>query len=218
MRVVISWNSSCGTCWHCRRGESIYCLGIRSRFGLLHDSTSRLRLRGQRLIRGMDAGTFCQENVFHENALVAIDPRLEVQEASLLGCTVPTGVGAVRNAAGVRPGDRVAGHPLRRRRPVRDPGCRKGQRGARRRHRRVRRPVAAGRTPRRHRDRLLGEPGRDRRRGQRPDRRGRRRPRDRDRREPETIALAVDIVRRGGCAVVVGNSPPYQPIQLFPGS
>jgi S-(hydroxymethyl)glutathione dehydrogenase / alcohol dehydrogenase len=216
-RVVISWNSSCGTCWHCQRGESIYCLGIRSRFGLQHDGTSRLRLRGQPLVRGMDAGTFCQENIFHENALLPVDSRLDAAQASLLGCTVPTGVGAVRNVAGVSPGDRVAVI-----------GCGAVGLCAIQAAAKAGADVVIGIDTTSERARVAGQLGattalcpagtaeivsavNDLTGGIGVDyaieTAG----------SHQTIMLAIDIVRRGGSVVVVGNPPPYEPMQIFPG-
>ena len=39
---------------------------------------------------------------------VRITPELQLWQAALLGCGVVTGMGAVRNSAGVKPGDSVA--------------------------------------------------------------------------------------------------------------
>jgi S-(hydroxymethyl)glutathione dehydrogenase/alcohol dehydrogenase len=38
---------------------------------------------------------------------IRVDPSLPLEQVALLGCAVMTGVGAVRNTAGVRPGDAV---------------------------------------------------------------------------------------------------------------
>ncbi|MFC8140846.1 Zn-dependent alcohol dehydrogenase [Streptomyces paradoxus] len=106
--VVVTWNSSCGECWHCARGERIHCLGIRSRYGRLHDGTVRTHLDGAPVYRGMDAGTFCERGIFHENALVPMDEDVPIEIGAMLGCTVVTGTGAALNTARVRRGDRVA--------------------------------------------------------------------------------------------------------------
>jgi S-(hydroxymethyl)glutathione dehydrogenase/alcohol dehydrogenase len=107
-QVVVTWNSSCGRCWHCERGERIHCLDIRNRYGRMHDGTVRTRLRGADVYRGMDAGTFAESGVFHENALVPIPPDVPVEMGAMLGCTVITGTGAALNTARVRRGDRIA--------------------------------------------------------------------------------------------------------------
>jgi S-(hydroxymethyl)glutathione dehydrogenase / alcohol dehydrogenase len=44
----------------------------------------------------------------HEHLLVKIRPDMPLDKAALIGCGVTTGVGAVLNTAGVRPGDTVA--------------------------------------------------------------------------------------------------------------
>jgi S-(hydroxymethyl)glutathione dehydrogenase/alcohol dehydrogenase len=68
--VVVTWNSSCGACWHCTRQEPAYCLDLRRRYGVMHDGTARMRADGQAVYRAMDAGALAEEQVFHENALV----------------------------------------------------------------------------------------------------------------------------------------------------
>ena len=50
-------------------------------------------------------GTFAEATVVPESAVVAIDPRVPPEVAALIGCSVATGVGAVVNTAGVRPGE-----------------------------------------------------------------------------------------------------------------
>jgi S-(hydroxymethyl)glutathione dehydrogenase/alcohol dehydrogenase len=106
--VVVTWNSSCGECWHCERGERIHCLGIRSRYGKMHDGTVRTHLGDAAVYRGMDAGTFAERGIFHENALVSMPKDVPIEVGALLGCTVITGTGAALNTARVRRGDRVA--------------------------------------------------------------------------------------------------------------
>src|SRR5690606_40977635 len=51
---------------------------------------------------------FAQETVVPAGACVAVPADIPPTEAALLGCAVLTGVGAVRNAARVRPGQSVA--------------------------------------------------------------------------------------------------------------
>ena len=52
--------------------------------------------------------TFAEATVVPERACVPIPKDVPFDVASLVGCAVTTGVGAVWNTAGVRPGDRVA--------------------------------------------------------------------------------------------------------------
>jgi alcohol dehydrogenase len=52
--------------------------------------------------------TFAEYAVAAQESLVKIDPTIPLETASVLGCAVVTGVGAVVNSAAVRPGDSVA--------------------------------------------------------------------------------------------------------------
>lgn len=52
--------------------------------------------------------TFQRWAVVSENRLTKLPPGFPMKEAALLGCPIPTGVGAVWNTAGARPGQSVA--------------------------------------------------------------------------------------------------------------
>jgi alcohol dehydrogenase len=52
--------------------------------------------------------TFAERAVVAERSCIAIPDDVPFDVASLVGCAIATGVGAVWNTAGVRPGDRVA--------------------------------------------------------------------------------------------------------------
>ncbi len=61
--------------------------------------------------RGVNAGpitTFSREAVLSENRLTKLPAGVDLRDAALLGCALPTGMGAVVNAAGVRAGQSVA--------------------------------------------------------------------------------------------------------------
>ncbi|MBY0522083.1 MAG: zinc-binding dehydrogenase [Gemmataceae bacterium] len=61
--------------------------------------------------RDVNAGgvtTFSRFAVVSENRLTRLSPDFPLREAALLGCPVPTGVGAVVNTAAARPGQSVA--------------------------------------------------------------------------------------------------------------
>jgi S-(hydroxymethyl)glutathione dehydrogenase/alcohol dehydrogenase len=53
-------------------------------------------------------GAFAERSLVHENQLVKIPDDVPFAQASLLGCGTITGIGAVFNTAGVRPGEAVA--------------------------------------------------------------------------------------------------------------
>ncbi len=54
------------------------------------------------------SATFAEEMLVHEHALVKIDPEIPLDRAAIVGCAVPTGVGAVIRTAKVPPGANVA--------------------------------------------------------------------------------------------------------------
>ena len=56
----------------------------------------------------MLTATFAQQTIVPANAVLAIDDDVPFPIAALMGCAVPTGVGAAIRSAGVQPGDRVA--------------------------------------------------------------------------------------------------------------
>jgi S-(hydroxymethyl)glutathione dehydrogenase / alcohol dehydrogenase len=61
--------------------------------------------------RSVNAGgvtTFSRFSVVSENRLTPLPDNFPLREAALLGCPVPTGIGAVLNAAGPRPGQSLA--------------------------------------------------------------------------------------------------------------
>lgn len=52
--------------------------------------------------------TFARHAVISENRLTPIDADIPMRAAAMLGCAVPTGLGAVFNTAGPKPGDSLA--------------------------------------------------------------------------------------------------------------
>ncbi len=108
--VTLSWTPSCGECSECLRDLPQMCSTIWPLMGAggLFDETSRLSLNGQTVYHYCFLSTFAEATVVPERACVPIPKDVPFDVASLVGCAVTTGVGAVWNTAGVRPGDRVA--------------------------------------------------------------------------------------------------------------
>jgi S-(hydroxymethyl)glutathione dehydrogenase / alcohol dehydrogenase len=102
---------ACRECAECARGRFNLCLpagenGVR---GTLLDGTSRLRLTdGTPLMHGLMTACFAEHVVVAGASAVPLPPKLPLWQASLLGCAVLTGFGAVRNVGRVQPGDSVA--------------------------------------------------------------------------------------------------------------
>lgn len=104
--VVTCITAGCGVCEWCSDGAQQHCTNR-------HDH----RAAGQvpRLGRGGKAlhalgglGGFAEEALVSGRAVTRIPDEMPLDRASLLGCAVLTGLGAVRNAVSVRVGDTVA--------------------------------------------------------------------------------------------------------------
>lgn len=104
-RVVLTWVPPCGRCYFCVRGETHICA---SRKRASESSAGAdLTADGRQVQHGMGTGTFAEETVVPAAAAIAIPDDLPFELAALLGCAVPTGLGAALNSAKVRPGETV---------------------------------------------------------------------------------------------------------------
>lgn len=105
--VVAAALQPCGICAGCLRGNLNAC----SNPGTLDraaDSQPRLSDASGGIGQLQGLGGFAEQALIHENQLVTIDPAMPFEQASLIGCAVVTGGGAVFNAAKVAPGQSVA--------------------------------------------------------------------------------------------------------------
>lgn len=105
--VVGSLVQYCGHCRACRDGRTYQCLEKMETLRSPQDAP-RLTRRGESVTSCFGTAAFAEFALVHENQLVEIPKEVPFPQASLLGCGVITGVGAAINAAGVKPGDRVA--------------------------------------------------------------------------------------------------------------
>lgn len=108
--VIPLWRLSCGECEYCTGGRPALCpvgTGIRGS-GRLLDGTSRFSLDGQEIKHFAGVSSFSNYTVIPEGAVLKIPKDLPLELAALMGCAVITGVGAVINAAQVKPGRTVA--------------------------------------------------------------------------------------------------------------
>ncbi len=108
--VALSWTPSCGTCAECARNLPQLCSSAwpHMETGGLMDGTTRLSRDGEPVYHYSFLSTFAEACVVPEKSCVVIPKDVPFDVAGLVGCAVTTGVGAVWNTAGVRPGDRVA--------------------------------------------------------------------------------------------------------------
>ena len=101
--VVLSWKAGCGLCEMCQRGWPNVCTQPRG-----PSSKPRVAGSGKEINQLAGLGTFGSYTVVPEVAAVPIDKDIPFPQASLVGCGVTTGVGAVINTARVQPGTTVA--------------------------------------------------------------------------------------------------------------
>jgi Zn-dependent alcohol dehydrogenase len=108
--VAFCFVPSCGLCPACRAGRRTLCqvAGERSIAGTLLDGSSRLHTAdGAALQHGLMVACFAEYVVVPAAGAIPIPADVPLWEASLLGCAVVTGIGAVSHAAGVRVGQQV---------------------------------------------------------------------------------------------------------------
>jgi S-(hydroxymethyl)glutathione dehydrogenase / alcohol dehydrogenase len=109
--VVLCWVPACGQCRHCRLGQPARCqlaAEVIAPGGVLSDGTSRLRIRGEPAYHYLGVSSFAERAVVPESGAIRVRQDAPLELAALVGCAVATGVGAVRNTAGVPPGATVA--------------------------------------------------------------------------------------------------------------
>lgn len=107
--VVMVFMPSCGHCAPCAEGRPALCEpgAAANGRGVLLTGAHRLHAEGETLNHHLGCSAFAERAVVSRRSLVRIDPALPFDQAALFGCAVLTGVGAVVNTAGVRPGQSV---------------------------------------------------------------------------------------------------------------
>ena len=108
--VVLTFAPPCGRCRHCLAGRANLCAVAASCYerGCLVDGTRRLRWGGDDVHHLGLVSSFASHAVVPAAGAIPITEDLDLSLACLLGCGVTTGVMAVTNRAGVRPGEAVA--------------------------------------------------------------------------------------------------------------
>jgi NDMA-dependent alcohol dehydrogenase len=107
--VICSFLPVCGHCRWCSTGKSNLCdMGATILDGVLPDGTYRFHDDGGNDLGGMCMlGTFSERSVISENSAVKVDPDLPLDKVVLIGCGVPTGWGSAVHAAATEPGDTI---------------------------------------------------------------------------------------------------------------
>ncbi len=105
--VITCLSVFCGHCEYCLVGRSNLC---ERREATMRGpgETARLTLDGAPLHQFLQLGSFAEQMLVHENAVVKVADEIPLDRAALLGCGAAAGLGAVLNTAGVRPGETVA--------------------------------------------------------------------------------------------------------------
>jgi S-(hydroxymethyl)glutathione dehydrogenase/alcohol dehydrogenase len=102
--VIFSFRVHCGRCFYCSSGRSILCEGYTSLRWTMLDGSTRLRRNGEPIFQMARIGTFSETVVCPAEMLVPIPRAVPFAQAALMGCCVPTGIGAVTHCAKVEAG------------------------------------------------------------------------------------------------------------------
>src|SRR5262249_30267307 len=105
--VIFSFRPQCGRCLYCSIGRSILCDGHQSVRWAMLDGTTRLRRGSKGIFQLAPIGTFSESVVCPAEMLIPIRKEMPWPQAALMGCCVPTGVGAVTRCANVEAGASV---------------------------------------------------------------------------------------------------------------
>jgi S-(hydroxymethyl)glutathione dehydrogenase/alcohol dehydrogenase len=104
--VITCLSVFCGQCEYCLSGRPYLCQA--SELRRAQGQTPRLSAQGNRVGQFANLGSFAEQMLVHEHAVVKIDPEIPLDRAALVGCGVTTGLGAVLNTARVEAGASVA--------------------------------------------------------------------------------------------------------------
>jgi len=104
--VISCLSVFCGHCEFCLSGHLSICQEptVKMPPGV----AKRLRWKGAHLNQFLNLSSFAEQMVVHEHALVKVREGMPLDLASLIGCSVITGYGAVVHTAKVEPGSTVA--------------------------------------------------------------------------------------------------------------
>ena len=100
--VILSFIPACNVCNPCLRQQSFLCDAAGPQGAATH-----FKMGGKPAFAMTGLGTFSEQLIVGEPAVVKIDKDVPLDVAALIGCGVTTGVGASINSAGVTPGSSV---------------------------------------------------------------------------------------------------------------
>ena len=105
--VILNFRANCGTCRHCVVGRPVICSGIETPRWFMFDGSVRLHKDGQAIHHFTRTASFAEYTVVPEAGAVPVRKDMPFDKASLIGCSVMTGIGSVINTAKVEPGSSV---------------------------------------------------------------------------------------------------------------
>ena len=110
-RVVSAFVMPCGFCPACGAGRDDLCdnfFGMNRLKGTLFDGTTRLRRADGTPVAMYSMAGMAEYSVVPATDVFPLPDSLPLEESAVLGCAVFTGYGAVRHAADLRGGERIA--------------------------------------------------------------------------------------------------------------
>ncbi|HLL79655.1 MAG TPA: Zn-dependent alcohol dehydrogenase [Ktedonobacteraceae bacterium] len=106
--VVLTFIPSCGHCRYCTSGHTNLCnMGANILMGSQLDGTFRMHSESADVGQMCVISTFSERTVVPDASVVKIEDYYPLNRAVLVGCGVPTGVGAVIHRAKIEPGSTV---------------------------------------------------------------------------------------------------------------
>ncbi len=109
--VILNWLPHCGACFYCQKGLTNLCTAYHGPVwsGTMLDGSTRLTNTTGDSVRHLSSiATWADHTVVPAEFCVVISKDVPLDVASLVGCGVTTGVGAVLNKTKVEPGSSVA--------------------------------------------------------------------------------------------------------------
>jgi NDMA-dependent alcohol dehydrogenase len=107
-QVILSFVPACGRCKSCLEGHANICDNHMATGPFMYDGTTRLHKGDLRIHHMGKVACFAEYSVVPEAGCVPVESPIPMDTAAMIGCCVPTGVGAVLFSAKVTPGSTVA--------------------------------------------------------------------------------------------------------------
>ncbi|OAE25677.1 hypothetical protein AXG93_4368s1370 [Marchantia polymorpha subsp. ruderalis] len=110
-KVIPCYQAECRECKFCLSNKTNLCGKVRPATGngvMLNDRQSRFSINGKPIYHFMGTSTFSEYTVVHAVSVAKVNPEAPLEKICLLGCGIPTGLGAVWNTAKVEAGSTVA--------------------------------------------------------------------------------------------------------------